>query len=96
MGLRQLKYDGFFYDLEEKLAAFDTNLTQKLNGVVVRKDILDGFLGKTGLELVWIVQAEKEIHVEDYSIACWSEGEAVFTYEKTGISGEIQQLQIKR
>ena len=96
MGLRQLKYDGFFYDSEGKLAAFDTDLTQKFNSVVVRKDIIDAFLEKTGLELVWIVQAEKEIHVEDYSIACWSEGEAVFTYEKEGITGEIQQLRIKR
>lgn len=96
MGLRQLKYDGFFYDSEGKLAAFDTDLTQQVNSVVVRKDILDAFLEKTGMKLVWIVQAEKEIHVEDYSIAYWSEGEAVFTYEREGISGEIKQLRKQR
>ena len=92
----QCGYDGFFYDSEGKLAAFDTDLTQQVNSVVVRKDILDAFLEKTGMKLVWIVQAEKEIHVEDYSIAYWSEGEAVFTYEREGNSGEIKQLRKQR
>ena len=81
MKLRQLECDGFFYDSEGKLAAVDTDLTQNINSVV-RKDILDVFLEKTGLNLVWIVSAEKGIHLGNYSIVAWSEGEAVFTCEK--------------
>lgn len=92
MGLRQIVADGFFFDPEGKLAAFDTGLTQKVNSVVVRKDIIDGFLIKTGMKLVWLVDAEKEIHVEDYSIANWSEWEAVFTYEGDHIAGKIHRL----
>ena len=61
MKLRQLECDGFFYDSEGKLAAVDTDLTQNINRVVVKKDILNEFLEKTGLNLVWIVHAEKEI-----------------------------------
>ena len=69
MKLRQIEADGFWYDTDGKLAAFDTDLTQKINSVVVRKDILDAFLKKTGLQLVWLVDAEKEIHNSDYSIS---------------------------
>ncbi len=92
MGLSQLVADGFLYDKAGKLAAFDTNLTQKINSVVVRKDILDEFLTRTGMKLVWLVDAEKEIHAGDYSIASWSDWEAVFVYESESISGEIQRL----
>lgn len=92
MDLRQLIADGFFYDPAGKLAAFDTSLTQKVNSVVVRKDILDSFLSKTGMMLVWLVDAEKEIHAEDYSIAKWSEWEAVYTYKGNHIAGSIYRL----
>ena len=93
MGLRQLEEDGFFYDKDGKLAAFDTDLTQKINSVVVRKDILDGFLSKTGMKLVWLVDAEKEIHNGDYSPMTWSDWEAVYVYEGDHISGEMHRLQ---
>ena len=96
MGLKQIVSDGFFYDLDGKLAAFDTDLTQKVNSVVVRKDILDSFLSKTGMKLVWLVDAEKEIHAEDYSIAKWSEWEAVYTYEGDHIGGSIYRLPQKK
>ena len=94
MELKQLTSDCFFYDADGRLAAFDTELTQKVNSVVVRKDILDRFLIKTGLKLVWLVQAEKQIHADDYSIATWSEWEAVYEYDGKGITGEIKLLRL--
>ena len=95
MSLGQQQEDGFYYDSNGMLAAFDTDLTQKVNSVVVRKDILDTFLSKTGMKLVWLVDAEKEIHAGDYSITKWSDWEAVFIYEGDGIAGEIHRLQGK-
>jgi len=92
MDLRQMDANGFFYDAEEKLAAFDTSITQKINGVVVRKDILDAFLDHTGLKLVWLVDAEKEIHAGDFSMISWSDWEAVFVYERDHIVGDIHWL----
>lgn len=92
MGLRQMDSDGFFYDAEGKLAAFDTELTQKVNSVVVRKDIIDSFLSQTGLKLVWLVDAEKEIHAGNYSIISRSDWEAVFVYEEDTIVGDIHFL----
>lgn len=92
MGLRQMVADGFFYDPEGKLAAFDTDITQKVNSVVVRKDILDGFLAKTGMKLVWFVDAEKEIHAANYYVEKWSEWEAVYIYNIDHIAGDIHRL----
>ena len=92
MGLRQIEADGFFYDKNGKLAAFDTGLTQKINSVVVRKDILDCFLSQTGLKLVWLVDAEKGIHAGDYTLTNWSDWEAVYIYESDHISGDIHRL----
>ncbi len=92
MELRQLEADGFFFDKDGKLAAFDTNLTQKIDSVVVRKDILDSFISQSGLKLVWLVDAEKEIYAEDYSNVNRSNWEAVFTYEENHITGDINRL----
>jgi len=69
------------------------DLTQKVNSVVVRKDILDIFLSKTVMRLVWLVDAEKKIHAGDYSITKWSNWEAVFVYDGNDITGEIRRLQ---
>lgn len=93
MNLKQQKADGFYFDSNGILAAFDTDLTQEINSVVVRKDILDTYLDKTGMKLVWLVDAEKEIHATDYSITKRSEWEAVFIYEGSNITGEILKLQ---
>lgn len=61
--------------------------------VVVRKDTLNSFLDQTGMTLVWFVDAENEIHTEDYSTASWSDWEAIFIYETDGVSGSMHSLQ---
>lgn len=93
MDLQHLTADGFLYDKQGQLAAFDTALTQNVNCVVIRKDIIDSFLEKTGLKLVWLVDAEKEILSEDIRKIVWSNWEAVFIYEKDGITGKIRRIQ---
>ena len=90
MKLNQLKEDGFFYDEDGKLAAFDTRLTQKINSVVVRKDILDSFVHKTGYYLVWLVDAEKEIHGDKQTIAAWSDWEGVYVYNGKDVLGDMK------
>ena len=94
MDLRQQTEDGFYYDNSGNLAAFDTDLTQNINSVVVRKDILDSFLAKMNMKLIWLVDAEKEIHAGDYSITRWSDWEAVFIYEEDSITGELHRINI--
>ena len=74
--MRQIEADGFWHDTDGKLATFDTDLIQKINSIIVRKDILDTFLEQTGLQLVWLVDAEKEIHnrIQDFIRACTLRG----------------------
>ncbi len=58
--LTQEKYDGYFYDSNKKLAAYDASLINKENDfLVLRKDLLDKFLSKTGLYLIWLTLLTK-------------------------------------
>ena len=44
------------------------------------------------MKLIWLVDAEKEIHAEDYSITKWSDWEAVFIYEGCCVAVKIHGL----
>lgn len=58
--LTEEKYDGYFYDSNKKLAAYDASLINKENDfLVLRKDLLDEFLSKTGLHLIWLTLLTK-------------------------------------
>ena len=93
--LKQLGYDGFFFDSDGKLAAFDVNLTQKHDCVVLRRELLDHFLKDRDLALVWLVDCQKEVHEPD-GVSDWSEWEAVLTYEKNGINGNLRKMTTSR
>lgn len=90
MHLMQLEEDGFYYDISRKLAAYDADLVQGINSVIVRKDILDGYLKKTGCKLVWFVDAAKEIF--DEPKAYRSEWESLFIYNGDSVMGELHHL----
>ena len=94
LGLEQEEYDGYYYDSDGRLAAFDTELIQKNGGVVIRKDLLDEYLSKTGLDLIWIVQGEKEIHELDYSISRWSKWEAFYKYVEGKPDGDVHFMEL--
>lgn len=95
LGLKQMEYEGFYYDSNGKLAVFDTVLTQSSGGVVIRKDLLDEFLSKTEMELIWIVQGEKEIHESDLSISRWSEWEALYEYNSGNVIENMRFMGIQ-
>ena len=90
MQLIQMREDGFYYDCNRQLAAYDANLVQGIKSVIIRKDILDGYLEKTGLKLVWLIEAGKEIF--DECITARSEWEALFIYNGNDIDGELHRI----
>lgn len=92
MNLCQKKNDGYYYDDSGKLAAFDTELTQNVTGVIVRKDILDEFLSLNGFRLVWFVDAEKAVHPDGYMISMLSKWEAMLIYNDGSIEGDIYRI----
>lgn len=87
--LRQQKYDGVYYDSSGRLAAFDTRISQGVDGSVIRKDLLEKFMDMTGLKLIWLVQAGKEIHSKDGGIGCSSDWEGLYTYDDGKVTGEM-------
>lgn len=97
MNLKQLKSDGFYYDIDNRLAAFDTQLTQNIGGVVIRKNLLIDFLRKNNKKLVWIVDLQKEIHETGSYISNYSKFEGVYVLDEDGsIDGSISFRGIKR
>lgn len=94
LGLSQNEYDGFFFDKKGQLAAFDTSKVQKnLKGrAVLRKDLLDQFLKKRNLRLVWFVDAGKEIHDSVYRKSSWS---GLLTYDGEKINGDVFRIKDK-
>lgn len=90
--LKQLKSDSFYYDIDGNLAAFDTRFTQDIDSIVVRKDLLDVFLEKNGMKLVWILNAGKEIHNKDLIISQDSYWKAILAYDNDDIKGDIVRV----
>ena len=90
--LGQLEEDGVYYDKNGKLAAFDTKITQNIGGVMLRKDLLDEFLQKSGLKIIWIADARKEVHNADLSISQSSEWTGLLTYGKECVTGDIYRI----
>lgn len=91
--LQQLEPDGFYFDSNGSLAAFDVNLTQNRDCIVVRKDLLDKFLALKGMELIWIMEGGKEVHASDRSVFTWSKWESLFAYEKEHIGENDWKIQ---
>lgn len=88
--LHQADIDGLYYDSNEKIAAFDLNISQKESGVVLRKDLLDAFLKKTNLNLIWFVRASKELHSgEDLGILRYGDRSGAYFYNGTEITSNI-------
>ena len=83
---------GVYYDKNGKLAAFDTKVTQHIGGVVIRKDLLDEFLRKRGLKIIWIADARKEVHNADLSISQSIEWTGLLTYGKEYVEGNIYRI----
>lgn len=88
--LHQADIDGLYYDSNEKIAAFDLNISQKESGVVLRKDLLDAFLKKNNLNLIWFVRASKELHSgEDLGILRYGDRSGAYFYNGTEITSNI-------
>lgn len=90
--LRHGEVDGFFYDQNGILAAFDMRWTQNIDGLAFRKDLLLDFLSKTGLRLIWVVNAGKEIHPEGEGISNYSDWSGLYTYDGESVRGEITRV----
>lgn len=88
--LSQLEADDFYFDTEGNLAAFDTELNNNYRGVVVRKDLMDKFLKENNLQLIWIVDSDKEIHSSGGTISHWSDWQGLYSYDGFHVTGGMR------
>ncbi len=89
--LRQKQFDGFYFDEDGKLAAFDTSLNGQKWGLVIRKDLLDKFLKKTGMKLIWFLKGAKEVHNNELYLESSSDWSALFIYGKDQINSCVRK-----
>lgn len=85
--LYQMKCDGFYYDENRELIAFDTDLTNQNAGLIIRKEALDKFLCNKKLHLVWLINASKEIHDKSLNIIKYKDWTGVLEYTNDSIQG---------
>ena len=93
MGLVQGKDDCIYLDRDGCLASFDTRETQKIDGVLIRKDILDKYLVKKELSIIWCCHIEKGIHASGHGLDCYGEWEALYSYNGEGIEERMRFIQ---
>ena len=90
LNLHQEDIDGLYYDSSKRIAAFDLKISQEESGVVIRKSLLDDFLQKNNLKLIWFVRASKELHDgKDWAILRYSDRSGAYFYNNTDISSTI-------
>lgn len=97
MNLQQKEYDFIFYDSSNKLASFDTELINLGCGTVIRKDILDSFLIKKNMKIIWIMQAEKytflsKEYMKPKQRTSWT---GLYTYDGKKTKGKIYMAGIE-
>lgn len=91
--LHSKEYDGYFFSQSGDLVAFDGNLTNTINGLVIRKDYLDSFLKENDLSLFWACIGEKKCF-DDHRIReqSYSEWSGFYYLNNQSISGEIEKI----
>lgn len=90
--LREMEYDGFYFDERGKLGAFDAALNGQDAGCLIRKDLLDIFLESKNMKLIWVVSASKEIHLADSSVGKWSDWTSVLVYDGDRVLGDVYRV----
>lgn len=92
MKLRQLNYDGCYFDEHQKMAAFDLKYTQNGSGVAIRKDLLDEYLKRTGKIMAWFVKGSKELRSNDLMIRKTVDWNGLYIYDGHQTAGQLYQV----
>lgn len=88
MQLYEEETDGIYYRNGE-VVAFDLSLVEnEQTEIVLRRDILDEFIRKTGVQAFWTVVGEKQFFIGDMNQR-WQRREGYFIYDKKQIRGSI-------
>lgn len=87
--LVQKKYDGYFFSQDGDLVAFDGELTNSINGLIIRKDYLDKFLQENDLSIFWNFVGEKQYFTESPREQYYSRWKGFFWMVNSEIQSDI-------
>lgn len=90
LGLYQKSVNGvFFYN--EQLAAFDTRVIGEKHGeLLIKKDLLELFISKSGVSVFWDVVGEKQFFLGQDGGQMWQRREGYFIYGSNTIKGKME------
>ena len=89
MELYEKEMDGIYYK-DEEIAALDLSLLgNEYTEVVIRRDIMNEYMKKTGVQVFWTVIGEKQYFLGDVSQQ-WKRREGYFVYNNNKIVGSIR------
>lgn len=60
LNLHQKQFHGYYYNADNELVAFDGNIADICNGLLIKKKYLDNFLNENNLKLFWTCLGEKQ------------------------------------
>lgn len=94
--LKQQNNDNAYYDEHGKLASFDLSFSQEINGMVIRKDLLDSYLEGTKKKLIWVLSGEKSIHNTDGRLHNWMGWTGIYLYKKDKLQEHVYMIEDKK
>ncbi|EMC47557.1 MAG: hypothetical protein UIH32_00365 [Streptococcus mutans] len=88
--LSQREYDGYFYSQDGDLVAFDGEITDTINGLIIRKDYLNKFLQENDLSIFWNFIGEKQYFTQSLRHQYYSRWNGFFWKENDSIQSDVE------
>ena len=89
MQLYEKAFDGVFYRNEEVVALDLSLVGNKHTEIVIRRDVLNEYITKTGVQAFWTVIGEKQFFMGSTNQK-WQRREGYFVYDKNKIVGSVR------
>lgn len=93
--IQQKKYDGYFYDDQNQLIAYDSVDNKLSHRFLIRKDYIDNFLEEKNYVLFWTNMGEKRFNIGINELK-YSEWSGINWYSKGKYHGEMSNKRVIR
>lgn len=94
LGIKQTTHDLTYYDKEGNIAAFDTSFICKAcPGLIIRKDLIDSYLSKKNLKLIWIMLSEQQVqNPKGIGLENYKQWTGLCTYDGIKVSSNFYKI----
>ena len=94
LGIKQTTHDLTYYDKEGNIAAFDTSfICEACPGLIIRKDLIDSYLSKKNLKLIWIMLSEQQVqNSKGIGLENYKQWTGLCTYDGIKVSSNFYKI----